>query len=321
MAVSKASRRTQSIALPPVGAKCQECRDGALVYIACGAPAIRIVTKDRETYTMCEMHAHHAVKNRGFRFVMAGEDYKITPIPTAASTPIPSPAGKAAGGKPASPTRAGKPPAATPKRNAQKPAEMIDEEFADLPPTGDKLDLIRKLASDQIKLKSEIADLAQKITDKQAALKTNEEVLMVNALLDAGIDSFTTDDGFHISMREIINASIPSHLKEPAYEYLEAENAGNLIKRTVQINIGKDDAYKLLMKQVEAFLKKLNKGRKHPIDYETKMAVHGNTLTAWVKERMKQDNPVDEKLLGVFRLKKAEVSQPKKKERDTDIPV
>ena len=339
MAANAASKRKPSIALPPVGARCQECVMGSQKYLPCSKPAIRIVTWNRanaETYTMCAGCADHNVKNRGARYVLQGEEYKITKTPSALealkAAGTASPAAKATGGagygaaSKGTGTKTPAPPVATksrkPKTHNNPPSPIgDDEEFEVPPPSEDKLDLIRNLGDAQVQLKAEIADLQEKLERKAAELKTNEEVLLANAMKDAGMSSFTLTNGFHIKMDNVVRASIAKRNLEEAMEYLIANKWGGMIKREVSISIPKDDAWKKLVKQIEVALRKVNEGRKHPVEWEVSMGVHSGTLTAHVKECDREGKPVNEQLLGVFRMTRAVVAPPETKKKDMDIPI
>lgn len=346
MATSAASKRRPSIALPPVGALCQECMMGSDKYIPCSKPAIRIVTWNRpnaETYAMCAICADHNVSNRGARYVLQGEDYKITKTPTAlealkaantsgtgTAAGAAGRAGRGAAGadnrsdrsiNPARPA-ASKSSSRKPKTHNNPPSPVGDDEEFDVPPPSeDKLDLIRNLGDAQVTLKAEIADLQEKLERKAAELKTNEEVLLANAMKDAGMSSFTLTNGFHIKMDNVVRASIAKRNLEEAMEYLIANKWGGMIKREVSISIPKDDAWKKLVKQIEVALRKVNEGRKHPVEWEVSMGVHSGTLTAHVKECDREGKPVNEQLLGVFRMTRAVVAPPDTKKKDMDIPI
>lgn len=333
-----ASRRKPSIALPPVGATCQECVMGSPHYLPCSKPAIRIVNHPNhgETYFMCEGCADHNVRNRAARYVLQGEDYKITKTPTALealkAAGAARPAVKAEGGagngaaSKGTGTKTPAPSSATksrkPKTHNNPPSPIGDDEEFDVPPPSeDKLTLIRSLGDAQVTLKAEIADLQEKLERKAAELKTNEEVLLANAMKDAGMSSFTLTNGFHIKMDNVVRASIAKRNLEEAMEYLIANKWGGMIKREVSISIPKDDAWKKLVKQIEVALRKVNEGRKHPVEWEVSMGVHSGTLTAHVKECDREGKPVNEQLLGVFRMTRAVVAPPDTKKKDMDIPI
>lgn len=333
---------SKAYALPPVGAKCQECVMGSPTYIPCSKPAVRIVSHGiGECYQMCEMDADHNVKNRGARYVHQGEPYTITMTPSvieamktanaASASPVKSTTGPASGqaaGKSvkasASADKAGRSDMSTGSkgntstgmpaadlRNAKKADEVMD--FDDAPVTEDQLTVIRQYGERQLELLKDMAILAAKMEVLSKELSFNKEVQLPAALTAAGMEGFKLSNGFQVAMRSFVNASIPKDLKDMAHEYLDKLGGGAaaLIKRTITIRFGKgDDAW------AKKFLQDLNQ-RKKKVDVTVTESVHSGSLTAWVKERDAENKTVNEKLLGVFRKRTAEVVVPK----DTDLTI
>lgn len=187
-------------------------------------------------------------------------------------------------------------------RNAQKPDEILVEAAPE--PSDDQLRKVARLAEQQQILIREIAELEAALQIKHQALKTNQEVDLPEAMTAAGLRDFSLTDGTEIGIRQIISASIPKATQDQAFAWLEKHNAGSLIKRVITIEFGKgEEAW------AKKFLADLAK-RKKKVKATVKQSVHAQTLGAYVREMSNKHIVVPDKLLGVFRLRKAEIKKP-----------
>lgn len=337
MATKTKPTKSKSPALPPVGATCQECQMGSPIYIPCSKPAVRIITHSGlthggETYAMCVPCAEHNVKNRGARYILQGEEYKITKTPSlleamkashaTKGTPAKSTAGSPSGQAAGKATRASAPtddvgsqgtakgsstqvgaPAAD--RNAKEPDEMMPD-FDEAPASEDQLTAIKTLGEKQLDLLRRIAIKEKELRALTDELGINRDLQLPEALTQVGMEQFTLTGGWKVALRNIVSASVPKQYKEMAHEYLDKMGGGAsaLIKRTIVIRFGKgEDAW------AKKFIRDLEQ-RKKKVDCEISETVHGGSLTAWVKEMDRDNKSINEKLLGVFRKKIAEVKIP-----------
>jgi|KBSSwiStaDraftv2_1062776.scaffolds.fasta_scaffold07344_2 hypothetical protein len=80
--------------------------------------------------------------------------------------------------------------------------------------------------------------------------------------------------------KAVIAAGWDEERKAQAFEYLEANGASSLIKNKIEIQLDRGD-FELATK-LRGVLESMN------VDYESEMSVQWNTLTSWLKERIRQ---------------------------------
>lgn len=108
-------------------------------------------------------------------------------------------------------------------------------------------------------------------------------------------------------------ASIPEASREEAHGWLETNGYGDLIKSTLTLTMGRGDME--AMREVESMVREYLRGRNEPLqsawDLSMKRAVLWQTLTAFVKEQVRDPEapPLPLELLGatvgrVARIKK-----------------
>lgn len=76
-------------------------------------------------------------------------------------------------------------------------------------------------------------------------------VLLPQAFENEALSSFTLEDGTRVTVSEKINASIPPHVKEEAYQWLVDHNLGALITQTVNASSLSSTAKGILAGEVE----------------------------------------------------------------------
>lgn len=291
MATTRRATTSTLAEKPPKGMKCQEAASLSLKhYIPCGRPAFFIVrNKDPKQYAMCDMCTDHNVENRGASIVKQGEKYELADLtqPTA---------------KQIAESLAG--PLSHDPKNSTPELDIEEAPAA----TGDQLKNITNLAKAQIVLLAEIAAMEDVLTAKKQALKANQETDLPEAMTAAGMKSFELTDktGAEIAgvtIKEIVAASITKANLPRALPYME-KHAPGLIKRVITVKFGKDD---------DAWAKKFMADmakRKKKLDATVTETVNPQSLGAWVREKDAANEAVDEKLLGVFRVRKAIVDLP-----------
>ncbi len=114
-----------------------------------------------------------------------------------------------------------------------------------------------------------------------------------------GLAEFTTADGVKVSIREDIRASIKVENRLEALAWLEANDAGSLIKNDVAVTFGKghDDA-------AAEFIEEL---KERGTAFKSKRHVHPQTLGAYVRECLSEGEPIPMELLGVVRQRVAKL--------------
>lgn len=165
------------------------------------------------------------------------------------------------------------------------------------------LEEIVTLAQRQCDLERQVASAAASLAGLQKDLLKVASEDLPTAMAEAGLKEFTLDTGEHIEIKEDFSVGIPSEQKNAAFDWLEKNGYGGLIKTEVAVRFGKGElgaaqklAMDLLKKKLEAKLER---------------SVPWQTLKAFVKERAKATQPVPPDLFGTHQLNKAVIKLPK----------
>ena len=98
------------------------------------------------------------------------------------------------------------------------------------------------------------------------------------------IEDFSVD-GKKFEVKPYFKASIPSDNPDPGHDWLEAHDAGDLIKNTIVITLPKDSEQ--MAKEIEDAIRQ----RYQEAIVERKRAVPWATLTSWLKELWLKEDP------------------------------
>lgn len=108
-------------------------------------------------------------------------------------------------------------------------------------------------------------------------------------------------DGRELILKTEIRASIAGEKKDPAIKWLDQNGYGSLVKRELVFQFNREDTAKY-----QKFVQVL-KDAGVEVVMEEKFNVHWQTLTSWVKERLKEGDEIPLDTFGVFRQRVAEV--------------
>jgi hypothetical protein len=166
------------------------------------------------------------------------------------------------------------------------------------------LEQVRKEASHLRDLYMKKEDLEARLAEIVAAINFSESRTLLDIMLEAKIPAFSLEaDGNNppaeFSRKQIVNASIPKEREGMAYVWLEENGHADLIKHAIklQFNMGENAR----AKKLEALLSK------NKFEYESKVSVLPQSLTAMVKREMEANRVVPQDLLGVYIGEKVEV--------------
>lgn len=160
---------------------------------------------------------------------------------------------------------------------------------------------IEGLAQDQLDAEQRVSNLEAQVKDAKATARRIMEKDLPTLLDEAGLEKFTTKNGFEIAVKEEIRGSIPKGKEAPAFKWLEDNDNGALIKRTVTILFGKDE---------EAWAKKFARDcaqRKVPLNLTIARKVHPQTLVGFVRECLKDGIAIPLDTFGVYRQRVSKV--------------
>lgn len=137
---------------------------------------------------------------------------------------------------------------------------------------------------------------------KRDLLKLTDEDLPA-MLLELGLSSFELDDGSKISVKPTYGAHIKADNKDTAFDWLRANEYGDLIKNTVSCSFGRGEDHEAVEFMEHA----------QTLGYaaEQKTDVHPSTLKAWVKERVQNGDEFPMELFGAYVGQRATISRGK----------
>ncbi len=174
---------------------------------------------------------------------------------------------------------------------------MMEDDFEKTVSSVEKIDQ-NKLTSvasvaKAIRVREElILDLEQKLKDeKKALLKMTDEDLP-SLLAEAGLSSFTLDDGSKVEIKQTYGGSILVENRPKAFEWLRENEHGDIIKNKVSCQFGQGED-----QEAEAFVR-MAQSQGYPTDQ--KEEVHPQKLRAWIKEMVEKGNEFPMELFGAY---------------------
>ena len=177
--------------------------------------------------------------------------------------------------------------------------EMFDDTTLDKVQKGD----IKTLSS----LVKDLDQLTIDINEKEEELKSLKlqkhkmSTEQIPAMMDEmGVQRLDVEN-LSVSLKPLINASIPPTRREEAYQWLRENDLDDIIKNDVIMSFGKgeDNMAGDIMYQLE------QRGM-HP---EKKTHIHSMTLKAFIRERVEKGLPIDLDLFGAYVARIADIKR------------
>lgn len=193
--------------------------------------------------------------------------------------------------------------------------DELEVEAAPVPDAGE-LKQIAALAAEYLALEDVISEIEQRLAAKKLALKTLREHQLPLALTEVGMESFRLVGGGEVKLKNMVSGGVSEANQREAFAALEKNGHGGIIKHEIKILFGKgEEAW------AKKFLRDMEK-RKRPLNAQRKDFIAPQTLGAFVREQVKEFEsrgldpqaamPDDlYRLLGVYRMRYAEVTPPK----------
>ena len=183
-------------------------------------------------------------------------------------------------------------------------AEEIFEEMFDEPSLEEvHMDSMKNLSTSV----KDLDQLTKKINQKEEELKTLKlqkhkiSTELIPAMMDEmGVQRLDVEN-LSVTLKPLINASIPPNRREEAYKWLRANGLDDIIKNDVIMSFGRgeDNVAGDLMYELE-------KRGMHP---EKKTHIHSMTLKAFIRERVEKGLPIDLDLFGAFVARTADIKR------------
>ena len=177
--------------------------------------------------------------------------------------------------------------------------EMFDDTTLDKVQQGD-MKTLSSLVKDLDQLTIEI----NKKEEELKSLKLQKHLMsteQIPAMMDEmGVQRLDVEN-LSVSLKPLINASIPPTRREEAYQWLRENDLDDIIKNDVILSFGKgeDNIAGDIMYDLE------QRGM-HP---EKKTHIHSMTLRAFIRERVEKGLPIDLDLFGAYVARIADIKR------------
>jgi len=182
----------------------------------------------------------------------------------------------------------------------------FDEDFV-VAPDVNQLASLEAQINMAVELIKEIETHEDFIKAKRQELNELTNKTIPDAMAAAGVQSFKTNAGVKVDVKEFISGSLPKDgdARANAFQWLEANGASGLIKGTITAEFPKGDDNARARNQAAEALSGLG------IDFAEQETVHASTLQAYARERLRSGEDVPFELLGLYAGRTAKISVPK----------
>lgn len=162
------------------------------------------------------------------------------------------------------------------------------------------LKVITSLAIDFLEQRENIATIELHLKNAKEAMRKVSEDLLPSAMQEIGIMEFRMESGSLIRIKEDVSASITKANEPAAFNWLDENGFGDVIKTDVKLVFGRGDQKDL--EKMTGLLAKAGFG-----NYSQKSAVHSGTLKALVKEQMEKGIVFPDNIFSIYPYFKTEV--------------
>jgi len=170
----------------------------------------------------------------------------------------------------------------------------------------DLLKRVEYFGKKQRDVMKQLADAENTVEMLKGQLRRIVEQDLPEVMDQAGMTSFTLEDGSKLTVKAFYSASIPEDRKEEAFDWLKENDFDGMIKADVKVSFGKGE-----FEIAQSFLQFIRGFNETVIQPEYKENVHWQTLRAFVKEQVEGGKPLPLDMFGVFVGRKAELKLPK----------
>ena len=177
--------------------------------------------------------------------------------------------------------------------------EMFDETTLDKVQEGD----MKNLSS----LVKDLNQITLNINEKEEELKALKlqkhkmSTEQIPAMMDEmGVQRLDVEN-LSVTLKPLINASIPQTRREEAFQWLRDNGLDDIIKNDVIMSFGKGED-----NMAGDIMYELEKRGMHP---EKKTHIHSMTLKAFIRERVENGLPIDLDMFGAFVARTADIKR------------
>ena len=170
----------------------------------------------------------------------------------------------------------------------------------------DLLKRVEYFGKKQRDVMKQLAEAENQVELLKGQLRRIVEQDLPEVMDQAGMTSFTLEDGSKLTVKAFYSASIPEDRKDEAFDWLKENDFDGMIKADVKVSFGKGE-----FEIAQSFLQFIRGFNETVIQPEYKENVHWQTLRAFVKEQIEGGKPLPLDMFGVFVGRKAELKLPK----------
>jgi hypothetical protein len=150
-------------------------------------------------------------------------------------------------------------------------------------PSQNSIESVSDLVQQQVALEDRIAKGEELLKSLKAELADIQDKKLPDAMLEAGISRFDTDDGDVVKIDKAYYASVTKAHEPEFYEWLEAEGHEAMIDASIVMKLGKGQYV-----EAKEFLETLRDGplgNQLPVKPTVTATIHWATLRAFAREQ------------------------------------
>ena len=166
-----------------------------------------------------------------------------------------------------------------------------------------ELTRLRGLVSLMKRQASQVAYLEDELAHMKTALRRTQEEDLPELMREVGMTSLTDDDGDSVALVEDVQTAITEATKSAALAWLHSNGFSGIVKTVVDCSFGKGETEKAAE---AASILVANGFAAHVGE-----SVHAGTLKAFVKERMREGDPVPMDIFNVRPFSRATIKKGK----------
>jgi len=167
-----------------------------------------------------------------------------------------------------------------------------------------QLQEISDLATQQVKVEAEIAELETILEAKKNRLNQLSGTLIPEAMMAVGMESFKLADGTMVKVDKFYAGRIDDSHAADAFAWLRKTGNDSLIKREVKLMFGRGED-----QQAQAAIAALKLKGFEPVD---KQSVHPMTLKSFIREQYESGTDFPAELFGAYVGNKTKIAPAKK---------
>lgn len=182
-------------------------------------------------------------------------------------------------------------------------AKMFKEAGAAAAASNPAVKKVTALCMEQDALQTSIDELEELLAGAKARFNIIKVKELPDAMAELGSSEWKSSNGrYKVEIGDFVSGTLPKEEKErlAATDYLAKNGAGPLIKTEISLGFGKEEHA-----QADKARKLLTKAGFTPT---IQTGVHPQSLLAWARERMKNGEPINFDLLGLFSGRQAKLT-------------